>query len=174
MNASLAQEIGDLLRQHKLTLGAVESATGGLISHLITNVSGSSDYYQGSITSYSNEIKIKLVGVKPETLNKYGAVSPQVARQMADGGRKILCTDICIADTGIAGPTGATAGKPVGLFYIGLSHRNGTFSRKHIFSGNREQNKEQAAITALSWVKEYLVSLDSENNQAPKPNHQGE
>jgi nicotinamide-nucleotide amidase len=161
VNASLAQEIGDLLRTHKLTLGTVESATGGLISHLITDVAGSSDYFQGSIVSYSNEIKIKLAGVRPETLKKYGAVSAQVAREMAEGGRKALGTDICIADTGIAGPTGATARKPVGLFYIGLSHSSGTFSRKHIFQGNRQQNKEQAAHTALSWVKEYLNSQTS-------------
>jgi nicotinamide-nucleotide amidase len=157
----LAQEIGNLLREHHLTLGAVESATGGLISHLLTNVSGSSDYYQGSITSYSNEIKMKLVGVKPETLKKYGAVSAEVAREMAEGGRRVLGTDICIADTGIAGPAGATAGKPVGLFYLGLSHQGGNYSRKHIFQGSREYNKEQAAFAALSWLKEYLCSLDS-------------
>jgi nicotinamide-nucleotide amidase len=155
----LAQEVGDLLKIHKLTLGAVESATGGLISSFITDVSGSSDYYRGSITSYSNEIKMKLVGVKNETLEKHGAVSSQVAQEMAEGGRKVLGADICVADTGIAGPTGATTNKPLGLFYIGLSHKNGTFSRKHIFSGTREQNKEQAAVTALAWVKEYLTGL---------------
>jgi PncC family amidohydrolase len=132
-----------------------------LISNLITNVSGSSDYYQGSITSYSNETKMKLVGVRPETLKKYGAVSAQVAREMAEGGRQALGTDICIADTGIAGPSGATARKPVGLFYLGLSHKGGTYSRKHIFLGSREQNKKQAALAVLSWLKEYLIGLDS-------------
>jgi nicotinamide-nucleotide amidase len=157
--SNLPEEIGVLLKEHNLTLGAVESATGGLISHLITSVSGSSDYYQGSITSYSNEIKMKLVGVKKETLDKNGAVSAQVAEEMAAGGRKALGVDICIADTGIAGPTGATKNKPIGLFYIGLSHKDGTFNRKHIFHGTREQNKEQAALTALAWVKEYLESL---------------
>jgi PncC family amidohydrolase len=157
--ASLEQEIGDWLRQKGLTLGAVESASGGLISHRVTNVPGSSDYYKGSITSYSNDVKIKVVGVKAETLNQYGAVSPQVAEEMAVGGRKVLGVDICIADTGVAGPTGATSGKPVGLFYLGLSHRGGTFSRKHNFQGNREQNKESAAEAALAWLKEYLVSL---------------
>ncbi len=157
--ASLAQEIGSLLRQKRLTLGTVESATGGLISHLITNVSGSSDYYMGSVTSYSNEIKVRVVGVKETTLKKYGAVSHQVAEEMATGGRKLLGVDICLADTGIAGPGGATPGKPVGLFYIGMSHKDGTFSRKHNFSGNREQNKQQAAEAALGWLKEYLLSL---------------
>jgi nicotinamide-nucleotide amidase len=156
---NLAQEIGDLLKEHHLKLGAVESATGGLISHMVTNVSGSSEYYLGSITSYSNEIKMRLVGVKQETLEKYGAVSSQVAREMAEGGRQTLGVDICVADTGIAGPTGATPGKPVGLFYLGLSNSNGTFSRKHLFKGTREENKRQAAETALAWVKEYLAQI---------------
>jgi len=142
---SLEQEVGSLLRRKGLTLGVVESATGGLISHLITNVSGSSDYYKGSITAYSNEVKIKIVGVKEDTINKYGVVSYQVAEEMAQGGRKVLATDICLADTGIAGPSGATPEKPLGLFYIGLSHRAGTYSRKHNFQGNREQNKQEAA-----------------------------
>jgi nicotinamide-nucleotide amidase len=159
---TIAVEIGELLKKYKLRLGAVESATGGLISHRITNISGSSDYYEGSITSYSNEIKVKLAGVKKETLEKYGAVSAQVAQEMADGGRKALGVDICIADTGIAGPTGATPGKPIGLFYIGLSTQTGTFNRKYIFKGTREQNKELAATTALTWIKEYLLGLGPE------------
>jgi PncC family amidohydrolase len=157
--ADLAQEVGNRLRQKGLTLGVVESATGGLISHLITNVPGSSDYYQGSITAYSNEIKIRVVGVKAVTVNKYGAVSPQVAEEMAVGGRKILASDICLADTGIAGPSGATAEKPVGLFYIGLAHSGGTSSQKHIFPRSREENKQAAARAALGWLKEYLASL---------------
>lgn len=157
--SSLEQEIGELLRRKGLTLGVVESATGGLISHLITNVPGSSDYYKGSVTAYSNETKIKIVGVKADTINQYGAVSPRVAEEMAQGGRKVLDADICVADTGIAGPTGATTGKPVGLFYIGLSHQAGTYSRKHCFQGSREQNKQLAAEAALSWLKEYLTGL---------------
>ncbi len=146
---SLGQDIGDLLRQKGLTLGVVESATGGLISHLITNAAGSSDYYKGSVTAYSNEVKIKVVGVKEDTINKHGAVSSQVAEEMAAGGRKILAADICLADTGIAGPSGATPGKPVGLFYIGLSHQARTYSQKHNFQGNRRQNKRSAAEAAL-------------------------
>jgi len=156
---SLEEEVGELLRQKGLSLGVVESATGGLISHRITNIPGSSDYYKGSITSYSDEAKINIVGVKEDTLSQHGAVSPQVAEEMAQGGRKALNADICIADTGIAGPTGATPEKPVGLFYIGLSHQDGTFSRKHNFQGNREQNKHSAAEAALGWLKEYLLSL---------------
>ena len=155
----LEQEVGNLLRQRGLTLGIVESATGGLISHRITNVAGSSDYYKGSVTAYSNKVKIKVVGVKEDTINKYGAVSHQVAEEMAQGGRKVLGADICLADTGIAGPSGATPEKPVGLFYIGLSYRGGTFSQKHNFRGNREQNKLDAAEAALGWLKEYLSGL---------------
>ena len=157
---SLEQEVGKLLRQKGLTLGLVESATGGLLSHLITNVPGSSDYYKGSLTAYSNQLKISLVGVKENTISKYGAVSPQIAEEMAQGGRRILGADICLADTGIAGPGGATPGKPVGLFYIGLSHKDGTYSQKHNFQGNREQNKISAALAALSWLKEYLAGLN--------------
>ncbi len=157
--ASREQEIGNLLRQKGLTLGAVESATGGLISHLITNVPGSSDYYKGSITAYSNEVKSKVVGVKKETIDRYGVVSSQVAEEMAQGGRKVLAADVCLADTGIAGPTGATPGKPVGLFYVGLSHQTGTYSQKHNFHGDREENKRSAAEAALGWLKEYLTGL---------------
>jgi nicotinamide-nucleotide amidase len=155
----IEQDVGNLLRQKGLTLGVVESATGGLISHLITSVPGSSDYYKGSVTAYSNEVKVEVVGVKEETINEYGAVSHQVAEAMAQGGRKILAADICLADTGIAGPGGATPGKPVGLFYIGLSHQAGTYSQKHNFERDREQNKLDAAQAALGWLKEYLVSL---------------
>jgi len=156
--ASLEQEIGDLLREKGLTLGVVESATGGLLSHRITNVPGSSDYYQGSITAYSNEVKIRVVGVSEETIRRCGAVSPEVAEEMAQGGQRVLGVDICLADTGIAGPGGGTPGKPVGLFYLGLAHKSAA-SRKHLFHGDREQNKESAAEAALVWLKEYLGSL---------------
>jgi nicotinamide-nucleotide amidase len=154
-----AAEIIDIMREKKLTLGTVESATGGLISHLITNIPGSSDVFQGSIISYSNEIKMKTVGVKAETLKKYGAVSARAAKDMASGGRQVLGVDICVADTGIAGPGGAAPGKPVGLFYLGLANKDGTFSRKHLFKGTRAENKQQAAQTALMWVKDYLGGI---------------
>ena len=126
---------------------------------MITNIPASSDYYRGSVTAYSNEIKIRIVGVKEASIDKYGAVSCRVAEEMARGGRKLLATDICLADTGIAGPGGATLGKPVGLFYIGLSHQTGTSSQKHYFKGDREQNKQSAAEAALVRLKEYLTSL---------------
>jgi nicotinamide-nucleotide amidase len=158
--SNLAQDIINLLRQKGLTLGVVESATGGLISHLVTNVPGSSNCYLGAITSYSNQIKTKILGVNEESINRYGTVSPQVAEEMARGGRTVLDADICVADTGIAGPNGSTPEKSVGLFYVGLSHKDGTSSRKHIFTGSREENKHNAAEAALSWVKEYLENLE--------------
>lgn len=155
-----AQEIGRLLCQKGLSLALVESATGGLVSHLITNVPGSSDYYRGSIITYGNRVKIELAGVSQKSLEKYGAVSSQVAEEMARGGRQALAADICLSDSGIAGPGGATDAKPVGLFYIGLSFKDKTYSRKHIFSGSRQRNKQQAAEAALKWLKEYLQGLE--------------
>ena len=157
---SLEQEVGETLRYWGLTLGIVESATGGLISHLITNIPGSSDYYKGSVTAYSNEVKIKIVGVKEDTIKKHGTVSHQVAEEMAEAGRRVLDVDICLSDTGIAGPGGAAAGKPVGLFYLGLSQKSGTYSRKLSFERSREENKLDAAKAALGWLKEYLLSLE--------------
>ena len=155
-----SQEIGELLRAKKLTLGCVESATGGLISSAITQIPGSSDYFKGSIISYSNQAKVNLAGVGKDTLEKYGAVSPRVAEEMAAGGRKILHVDICLADTGIAGPGGATEKKPVGLFYLGLSHKDGTFNRRLNLKGDREQNRQAAVEAALVWLKEYLAGIE--------------
>ena len=155
----LEQEIIELLRKKGLTLGVTESATGGLISHIVTNVPGSSEIYKGSVTAYANQTKTNVLGVKTETLQQYGAVSSQVAEEMALGGCRVLAVDICISDTGIAGPGGATPDKPVGLFYLGLAHRLTAYSQKHLFCGDREGNKEYAARTALGWLKIYLLNL---------------
>ncbi|MFC1870170.1 CinA family protein [Chloroflexota bacterium] len=155
----LEQEIGSLLNEKGLTLGLVESATGGLLSHRITGVPGSSEYYKGSITAYGNETKVKIVGVKENTIKTYGAVSHQTADEMARMGKRLLEVDICLADTGIAGPTGGTPGKPVGLFYIGLSYEFGTHSREFRFKGDRDQNKNNAAEAAMEWLKEHLMEL---------------
>jgi len=159
---TLQDEIAQFLRKYQaktgklLTIGTIESATGGRISDKITNVPGSSDYYKGSIVSYSNEAKTDIVGVKKQTLKKHGAVSRQTAIEMAKGGRKLLKVDICISDTGIAGPTGATPGKPVGLFYLGLSAKDSSLAKEHHFHGNREENKQKAAEMALTLLKDYL------------------
>jgi PncC family amidohydrolase len=156
----LENKIGKLLSGKGLTLAVVESATGGLISHRITNASGSSVYYKGSITAYSNDIKLKLVGVKIETLVHFGAVSYQVAAQMAEGGRRLLKADICIADTGVAGPGGGSIEKPVGLVYIALADAQNTESRKFVFTGSREENKAKFADAALEWLLAYLEASE--------------
>jgi len=161
--AELEAEIGRLIREYQaktgksLTIGAVESATGGGIADRITNVVGSSDYFKGSVVAYSNEVKIALLGVKKATIENYGAVSEQTAREMAQGGRKLLNVDICISDTGIAGPSGDTPEKPLGLFYLGLAARDESLSQKHTFPGNREGNKRDAAEAALNMLKQYLL-----------------
>jgi len=160
--AELADKIAQLLREYQaktgklMTIGTVESATGGRIGDKITNIPGSSDYYKGSIVAYSNEVKTGIVGVEEETIESYGTVSPMAAIEMAEGGRKLLKVDICISDTGIAGPTGATPGKPVGLFYIGLSAEDTTLSVERRFRGSREKNKQKATEMALSLLIEHL------------------
>jgi len=160
--AELADKIAQLLREYQaktgklMTIGTVESATGGRIGDKITNIPGSSDYYKGSIVAYSNEVKTGIVGVEEETIESYGTVSPMAAIEMAEGGRKLLKVDICISDTGIAGPAGATPGKPVGLFYIGLSAEDTTLSVERRFRGSREKNKQKVAEMALSLLIEHL------------------
>jgi nicotinamide-nucleotide amidase len=156
---TLAEEIGRLLLQKRLTLATVESATGGLIAHLITNVPGSSAYYRGSVIAYANETKTSVVGVNQDSIRLYGAVSREVAEEMAAGGKRLLKSDICLADTGIAGPGGAVPGKPLGLFFIGLAHNDIILFRKHTFQGTRAQNKLSAAGASLTWLRDYLKAL---------------
>jgi PncC family amidohydrolase len=161
--AELEAEIARLVRECQaetgklLTIGTVESATGGRIADRITNVPGSSDYFKGSVVAYSNEVKITVLGVKKETIEGYGAVSEQTALELAQGGRKLLGVDVCISDTGIAGPSGATPQKPIGLFYIGLATEHESLSQEHIFRGNRDENKRDAAGAALNILKQYLL-----------------
>jgi len=158
MNNRLEEEVGILLKEHKLFLAVAESATGGMISHLLTNVSGSSEYFKGSVVSYDNQIKEGVLGVRKETLEKYGAVSSQIAGEMAEGVRRLMNTDIGLSDTGVAGPTGATPEKPVGLFYIGLSSERGTQVEEHLFHGDRIENKRAAATASLCLLREYLLA----------------
>ena len=161
--AELEAEIARLIREYQvktgklLTIGAVESATGGRIADRITNVAGSSDYFKGSVVAYSNEVKIALLGVQKATIENDGAVSEQTALEMAQGGRELLDVDLCVSDTGIAGPSGDTPGKPVGLFYLGLAAEGESLSQKHVFQGNREKNKRDAAEAALNMLKQYLL-----------------
>jgi PncC family amidohydrolase len=171
--AELESEIAQLLRDYQaktgklLTIGAVESATGGRIADRITNVPGSSDYFKGSVVAYSNEVKIALLGVRKVTIENYGAVSEQTGLEMAQGGRKLLNVDICVSDTGIAGPSGATPEKPVGLFYLGLATDGESLSQEHAFRGNREGNKRDAAEAALNMLKQYLLRCISESGTSP-------
>ncbi len=158
MEGRLEEEVGRLLKERGLTIAVAESATGGLISNLITNVSGSSNYFKGSVISYDNEIKARILAVREETLEKYGAVSRQTGEEMAEGVRKLMNVDIGLSDTGIAGPTGATPGKPVGLFYIGLSSKKGTRVQEYLFHGDRLENKRSAAEAALRMLREYLLT----------------
>jgi PncC family amidohydrolase len=161
--AKLEAEIARLIREYQaqtgklLTVGTVESATGGRIADRITNVPGSSDYFKGSVVAYSNEVKIALLGVKKTTIENHGAVSEQAALEMARGGRKLLNVDICVSNTGIAGPSGDTPEKPMGLFYLGLAARDASLCQKHVFPGNREGNKRDAAEAALNMLKQYLL-----------------
>ena len=159
METSLEQEIGYLLRERGLTIAIAESSTGGLISHLITDVPGSSSYYKGTVVAYDNEVKIKILGVKRETLEKYKSVSYQTGEEMAQRVREALDADIGLSETGIAGPTSGSSGKRVGLFYIGLSSRQGNRVKEHIFHGDRLENKQSAAQAALAMLKEYLQEL---------------
>ena len=155
----LEEVLGKLLRERKLTISLAESLTGGLVQHKLTQIPGSSDYFMGGIVSYSNEAKMELLGVRESSLKKYGAVSELVAKEMAEGVRKRLGTDIGISTTGIAGPTGATATKPVGLVYLALSAKDIVIARKQIFGPDRNSVKQRSAQAALELARRYLLGL---------------
>jgi PncC family amidohydrolase len=149
MDEPLEVQVGKLLVQRGLTLAIAESCTGGLVSHRITNVSGSSMYFLGGVISYANEAKVHLLGVSPKTLQKFGAVSLETVLEMAHGVRDALSADIGISTSGIAGPTGGTPDKPVGTVWIGLSSASNGAGLIFHFNGNRLSIKEQAARAAL-------------------------
>ena len=159
------EEIGSPLRRRKTTLSVAESCTGGLIAHRITNVSGSSDYFEMGIVSYSNRSKVELLSVPEKDIDRYGAVSHQVAEKMAHGIRLKAKTDIGLATTGIAGPQGCTRETPVGTVFIGLDHEGGTEVREFHFRGNREEIKEKASEKGLEMLMDYLMG---KGNKASK------
>lgn len=144
--------VGDLLREKGLTITAAESCTGGLLSSMITDVPGSSDYFIGSVIAYSNEVKKKSLGVKSSTLKKYGAVSVAAAEEMASGVRKRLGSGIGVAVTGIAGPGGGSLAKPVGTVFIGVAVKDTVFVKKFLFKGGRGPIKKLAAEGALGML----------------------
>lgn len=153
----LEKAIGDYLRKKKWTLSIAESCTGGLICDRITDVSGSSDYFMGGMVSYSNESKEKHLGVPRVHIQRYGAVSPQVAKKMAQGVRKTFHTTFGLSTTGIAGPTGGTKKKPVGLVYIGISNGEKTLVVKLNLKGSRREIKEKATEKALQYLYDTLI-----------------
>lgn len=154
---TMEKVVGDLLRARKLTLSLAESCTGGLIAHRITRVAGSSDYFERGLVTYSNISKTNILGVKKDTLDRYGAVSAETAREMAEGVRKMSRTDIAISVTGIAGPTGGTSEKPVGTVFIGMATNEEIQVDRFLFWGTREMIQEIATETALDGLRRYLL-----------------
>ncbi len=149
-------EFLELLKNHRLKVTTAESCTGGMVAAAITDVSGSSDFFDAGVVTYANEAKAALLGVSEQTLASYGAVSPETACEMAEGVLKLNGADIAISVTGIAGPTGGTDEKPVGLVYIGLSGKGGTVSYKNIFSGDRDGVRKQTVARAFELGAEYI------------------
>lgn len=150
---TIEEVVAKLLMQSSKTIAVAESCTGGLISNKLTNVSGISHVFDRGIISYSNKSKMDLLGVKSLTLKEYGAVSEQTAQEMAIGVKNLANSDIGISVTGIAGPSGATSEKPVGLVYIGYVDANKIYVKKCVFSGNRLKIKECAANAALHLIR---------------------
>jgi PncC family amidohydrolase len=153
---SLEVVVGELLRRHGLRLAVAESCTGGLIGHRITNIAGSSTYYMGSVTAYAYEAKVRLLGVRWTTLEKFGAVSKETVLEMASGVRRAMAADIGISVSGIAGPGGGTPEKPVGLVWIGLNTGSLDEAWQFNFKGDRLAVKNQSAQAALQLLVDQL------------------
>jgi competence/damage-inducible protein CinA-like protein len=152
--------VGEMLIKKRLTLSVAESCTGGLIASKMTDIPGISLNFLDSIISYSNEAKIKLLGVKKDTLKKYGAVSKQTALEMAEGARKSPDADIGLSTTGIAGPDGGTKKKPVGLVWIGYSDKQNSFAKDFYFTRDRLRNKEMMSKMALEILRRRLLNFN--------------
>lgn len=153
---SQEEAIAELLNASSKTISTAESCTGGYLAHLLTSIAGSSNYYMGSVISYSNEVKVRQLGVKQTDLDSKGAVSQEVVEQMAKGVREKLSTDISMATSGIAGPDGGTEDKPVGTVWIALAAPEGVFSKKFIFERDRGRNIRRSSMAALSMLRRYL------------------
>jgi nicotinamide-nucleotide amidase len=156
--APLEDVVGRRLRDQHQTLAVAESCTGGLICHRLTNISGSSDYFLGGVVTYSNQAKMDLLGVSADALGQKGAVSSETASAMAQGVKKLFGADFGLAVTGIAGPTGGSPEKPVGLVFMGLATPKGVDTRCHQFPGNRDMVKTLTAETALDWLRRDLIA----------------
>lgn len=149
---TLEREFGEMLRKKRVTVATAESCTGGYIAHLITSAAGSSDYFRGSVVSYANDVKAKVLGVNPADIEREGAVSETVVLQMAQGVKKLMETDYAVSTSGVAGPDGGTPEKPVGTVWIGVATPDRVFARKFNFSFTRERNIAKAAAKALELV----------------------
>jgi nicotinamide-nucleotide amidase len=154
---TMAEVIGRRLKLAGKTVAVAESCTGGYISHLITSVAGSSEFFMGAVTAYSNQVKENILGVDDKIISKYGAVSEQVAEQMALGAKQVLKSDYAIATTGIAGPTGGTEDKPVGTVWITVAGKNKVFSKKFVFGNNRQRNIIRSSQTALQILRRIIL-----------------
>ena len=153
----LEKAIGNRLREKGWTLSIAESCTGGLVCDRITNVSGSSDYFMGGMVTYSNESKAEHLGIPSAIIKRYGAVSPQVARRMAQGVRKAFNTTFGLSTTGVAGPTGGTKRAPVGRVFIAISDGKRDFVKKLDLKGTRREIKEQATNKCLEFYYAYMT-----------------
>lgn len=156
---SLEMVVGNLLREKALKISIAESCTGGLISHRITNIPGSSNYFERGVVCYSNKSKVELLNVPANLIKEYGAVSKEVAVAMAEGIRRISRTDLGLSATGIAGPTGGRDGKPIGLVYIALATPGITDCKEYRFISDREGIKTQTSQMALDILRKYLINL---------------
>ncbi len=156
MPGALENVLHGYLQSGDLKVSTAESCTGGLVSHRITNVSGSSAYFPGGIVAYSYEAKASLLGVSWNTLNTHGAVSEETVLEMARGVRKVFEADIAISVSGIAGPSGGTPEKPVGTTWLGLSTPKGDWARHFLWDGDREENKHHSSEAALQFIIDYL------------------
>lgn len=156
-DVTLEQAVVELLHRHGLTLSTAESCTGGLLSGRIVNVSGASDVFMEGFVTYSNKAKIKYLNVRSDTLDKFGAVSEETVREMALGCAKTSGCDVSVAVTGIAGPTGGTPDKPVGLVYIACHAGGKTVVSRRQFKGNRDKIREQSVVAALDLVRRSVL-----------------
>ena len=157
MTPSLEMRLNRLLTDgSRVTIATAESCSGGEVAHRITSVAGSSAYFLGGVVAYSNEAKRALLGVPQEVLDAVGAVSDACARAMAEGARRALAADYAVATTGIAGPGGATARKPVGLVYVALAGHDGAEGREHRFPGDRTAVIDASAEAALRLLVERI------------------
>jgi nicotinamide-nucleotide amidase len=150
------QEVGELLALEDLTLGTAESCTGGLIASTLTDVSGSSNWFRGAVVAYDNEIKRDVLGVEQGVLDEHGAVSEPVVQAMAQGAAKVLGTDVNVAVSGIAGPTGGTPDKPVGTVWVAFSWPGGTRTRSYRFNGDRDAVKAQTVMAVINGLLSVL------------------